>query len=198
MNLANELAETLNSRIASNSFASIALSGGSSPIGLYEELSKKAIDWHRVAVTLIDDRKVPPNHKDSNQRLLKETLFQNRAASAKFIGLEDWPINQPPDIGILGMGEDGHFASLFSAMLHTDLAFNPEVAPTVISTAPMGNPKVPRVTMNLSMVLAIQNRVLFIVGDKKKSTLQKALTGVDLPITRLLAHEGTRIVYGGD
>ena len=198
MDLADELAETLDSLIASDSVASIALSGGSSPIGLYQDLSKKAIDWHRVKVTLIDDRKVPADHQDSNQLLLKETLFQDKAARAKFVSLEEWPINQSPNIGILGMGDDGHFASLFPAMLDIDLAFNSEAAPKVISTAPMGNPKVSRLTMNLSMILGIQTRILLIVGERKKSTLQKALAGFDLPITRLLDHDGTRIVYGSN
>ena len=198
MTLADELAETLNSRIASNSVASIALSGGSSPIALYRELSMEAIDWHRVTVTLIDDRKVPTDHQDSNQRLVKETLFRGRAASAKFVGLEEWPTNQSPDIGILGMGADGHFASLFPAMLDIDEAFNSEAAHTVISTAPMGNPKISRITMNLSMILSIQTRILLIVGEKKKSILQKALVSNDLPIARLLAHDGTRIVYGSN
>ena len=198
MDLADELAETLDSLIASDSVASIALSGGSSPIGLYQDLSKKAIDWHRVKVTLIDDRKVPADHQDSNQLLLKETLFQDKAARAKFVSLEEWPINQSPNIGILGMGEDGHFASLFPAMLDIDLAFNPEAKPKVIATAPMGNPKVSRLTMNLSMILGIQTRILLIVGERKKSTLQKALAGVDLPITRLLDHDGTRVVYGSN
>ena len=198
MDLADELAETLDSLIASDSVASIALSGGSSPIGLYQDLSKKAIDWHRVKVTLIDDRKVPADHQDSNQLLLKETLFQDKAARAKFVSLEEWPINQSPNIGILGMGDDGHFASLFPAMLDIDLAFNPEAKPKVIATAPMGNPKVSRLTMNLSMILGIQTRILLIVGERKKSTLQKALAGFDLPITRLLDHDGTRIVYGSN
>ena len=63
MDLADDLAETLDSLIASDSVASIALSGGSSPIGLYQDLSKKAIGWHRVTVTLIDDRKVPATIK---------------------------------------------------------------------------------------------------------------------------------------
>ena len=198
MDLADELAETLDRLIASDSVASIALSGGSSPIGLYQDLSKKAIDWHRVKVTLIDDRKVPADHQDSNQLLLKETLFQDKAARAKFVSLEEWPINQSPNIGILGMGDDGHFASLFPAMLDIDLAFNPEAKPKVIATAPMGNPKVSRLTMNLSMILGIQTRILLIVGERKKSTLQKALAGFDLPITRLLDHDGTRIVYGSN
>ena len=96
------------------------------------------------------------------------------------------------------MGEDGHFASLFPAMLEADLAFDPHAAPRVISTVPMGNPKVSRVTMNLSMILGIQTRILLIVGERKKSTLQKALAGFDLPITRLLDHDGTRVVYGSN
>ena len=198
MALASYIAKTLTSCITNGTRASIALSGGSSPIALYEELSKQAVDWHRVTVTLIDDRKVPANHRDSNQLLVRETLLQGRAANAKFISLEEWPVNQSPDIGILGMGVDGHIASLFPAMLGDDVAFGPKEEPKIISTKSMGTPKVSRITMNLSMILAIRTRILFIVGEKKKSILQTALAGGDLPINRLLAHDGTRIFYGSD
>ena len=59
----------------------------------------------------------------------------------------------------------------------------------------MGNPSHARITMNLSMILAIPNRVLMVVGDEKKAILSAALNGTDLPITRLLSHDGTQISH---
>ncbi len=60
-----------------------------------------------------------------------------------------------------------------------------------MTTPPMGNPLHPRVTMNLAMILAIPDRVLMVIGDEKKTVLQQAKNSQDLPITRLLAHQGT-------
>ena len=172
---------------------SIALSGGSSPIALYEAMSSHAMDWSCVTVTLIDDRRVPPDHQDSNQQLIRKTLLQHNARAATFIPLHDWPHHRIPDIAILGMGTDGHFASLFPAMMHDPAAFDPAASPAILTTEPMGNPLHPRITMNLAMILQIPYRVLMVIGAEKKLVLDNARTDADLPITRLLAHDGTVI-----
>jgi 6-phosphogluconolactonase len=109
--------------------------------------------------------------------------------------LQDWQSGHFPDIAILGMGTDGHFASLFPAMMDDERAFDLAADPAVITTAPMGHPLCARITMNLSMILAIPNRVLMVVGEEKKAVLSAALNGEDLPITRLLAHDGTQIYH---
>ena len=80
-------------------------------------------------------------------------------------------------------------------MIDDERAFDLTADPAVITTAPMGNPLCARITMNLSMILAIPHRVLMVVGEEKRAVLSAALNGTDLPITRLLAHDGTQISY---
>ena len=195
MTLINEIAASLEAGLSKSGKVSIALSGGSSPTVLYKGLSSIDLDWARVRVTLIDDRLVPADHDDSNQKLVRNTLLRGKAATAEFIRLQDWQEGHFPDIAILGMGTDGHFASLFPAMMDDARAFDPAADPAIITTAPMGNPPHARVTMNLSMILAIPHRVLMVIGEEKKAILSAALNGADLPITRLLTHDGTQISY---
>ena len=195
MTLIDEISALLEAGLSKFGEVSVALSGGSSPVALYEGLSSLDLDWMRVHVTLIDDRLVPADHFDSNQKLVRSTLLRGRARMAKFTRLQDWQSGHFPDIAILGMGTDGHFASLFPAMMDDERAFDLAADPAVITTAPMGHPLCARITMNLSMILAIPNRVLMVVGEEKKAVLSAALNGEDLPITRLLAHDGTRIYH---
>ena len=195
MTLIDEISALLEAGLSKFGEVSIALSGGSSPVALYEGLSSLDLDWMHVSVTLIDDRLVPADHFDSNQKLVRSTLLRGKAQMAKFIRLQDWQATHFPDIAILGMGTDGHFASLFPAMMNDERAFDLAADPAVITTAPMGNPLYARITMNLSMILAIPNRVLMVVGEEKEAVLNAALNGEDLPITRLLAHDGTQIYH---
>ena len=197
MTLINVIAASLRDSLLKTGKASIALSGGSSPVALYEGLSEIDLNWARVCVTLIDDRLVPADHDDSNQKLVRKTLLCGKAGVAQFIRLQDWQEGHFPDIAILGMGTDGHFASLFPAMMDDARAFDPAADPAIITTSPMGNPPYARITMNLSMILAIPHRVLMVIGEEKKAILSAALNGADLPITRLLTHDGTQISYEG-
>ena len=195
MTLINTIASSLRDSLLKTGTVSIALSGGSSPVALYEGLSSIDLNWARIRVTLIDDRLVPADHDDSNQKLVRKTLLRGKAGKAQFIRLQDWQEGQFPDIAVLGMGMDGHFASLFPAMMDDVRAFDPTADPAIITTAVMGNPLHARITMNLSMILAIPHRVLMVIGEEKKAVLSAALNGADLPITRLLAHDGTKISY---
>ena len=179
--------------LATKGKVSLALSGGSSPVELYRLLSSVEFDWTRVSITLIDDRLVPADHPDSNQRLIAKTLRQNNAADAVFIPLDDWPDNEIADIAVLGMGSDGHFASLFPSMLDQSQAFDPSAHPAIIGTPPQGIPKHPRITMNLAMIRAIPCRILLVVGAEKQALLSTARSDTDLPISRLLEHDGTQI-----
>ena len=173
---------------------SLALSGGSSPVALYEELSTYDLDWSKVTLTLIDDRQVDADHPDSNQLLISQTLRQHNAIAAHFIPLDKWPEDRIPDIAILGMGVDGHFASLFPSMLDQPEAFHPGWKPAILRTGPEGHPKHNRITMNLAMILSIPFRILLVIGAEKEAVLSVARNGTDLPITRLLQHDGTQII----
>ena len=185
----NEMAQNL----AKKGKVRLALSGGSSPVELYRLLSSVEFDWAKVSITLIDDRLVPADHPNSNQRLITKTLRQNNAANAAIIPLADWPDNEIADIAVLGMGSDGHFASLFPSMLDQSQAFDPAAHPAIIRTPPQGIPKHPRITMNLAMIRAIPCRILLVVGAEKQALLSAARSTTDLPISRLLEHDGTHI-----
>ena len=194
MTLIDRIHKEMQETLTRKGEVSLALSGGSSPVALYDELSGHDLDWSKVTLTLIDDRQVTADHPDSNQLLIARTMRQNNARAADFIPLEEWREEHIPDIAILGMGTDGHFASLFPSMLDQPEAFNPAGKPAILKTGPEGNPKHNRITMNLAMILAIPFRILLVIGAEKQAVLSAARNGTDLPITRLLQHDGTQII----
>jgi 6-phosphogluconolactonase len=86
---------------------------------------------------------------------------------------------------LLGMGLDGHFASLFPSMVG-DAAMNVDTAPAIIQTGPDGDPLCPRISMNLPMIL--QSRLVFLLvkGAAKQEILRAAQTDQLLPVHHLI------------
>ena len=191
MNIVKLISDRLNSSIENEGSASLVLSGGSSPIRIYEELSNVDISWSRVFLTLVDDRFVNPDHKDSNQKLLYNHFIKNKAKDIKFFPLtknflKKTNFKKPFDITLLGMGEDGHFASLFPDMINDNDAFDLNESPKILITPPQGNPYLPRITMNLSLIMKSINIVLLIKGKAKQDIFNKAKKDEDLPIHYLI------------
>ena len=191
MNIVKLISDRLNSSIENEGSASLVVSGGSSPIRIYEELSNIDISWSRVFLTLVDDRFVDPDHKDSNQKLLYNHFIKNKAKDIKFLPLtknflKKTNFKKPFDITLLGMGEDGHFASLFPDMINDNDAFDLNESPKILITTPQGNPYLPRITMNLSLIMKSINIVLLIKGKAKQDIFNKAKKDEDLPIHYLI------------
>ena len=191
MNIVKLISDRLNSSIENEGSASLVVSGGSSPIRIYEELSNIDISWSRVFLTLVDDRFVDPDHKDSNQKLLYNHFIKNKAKDIKFFPLtknflKKTNFKKPFDITLLGMGEDGHFASLFPDMINDNDAFDLNESPKILITLPQGNPYLPRITMNLSLIMKSINIVLLIKGKSKQDIFNKAKKDEDLPIHYLI------------
>ncbi len=191
MNIVKLISDRLNSSIENEGSASLVVSGGSSPIRIYEELSNIDISWSRVFLTLVDDRLVDPDHKDSNQKLLYNHFIKNKAKDIKFFPLtknflKKTNFKKPFDITLLGMGEDGHFASLFPDMINDNDAFDLNESPKILITPPQGNPYLPRITMNLSLIMKSINIVLLIKGKAKQDIFNKAKKDEDLPIHYLI------------
>ena len=201
--LAKKVAEQLSAAIVRQGVATLVVSGGRSPVAFFEHLRLQAIEWSKVVVSLADERWVPVEHADSNAGLLKKHLLQGPAAKARFVGLYNVAANldaaaeqadrllaelPPIDVLILGMGDDGHTASLFpnSPNLPQALALdNPR------RCWPMLAPTVPhqRLSMSLSLLASAKNTVLSIQGQAKLNTLSEALAGPDvaaLPIRAFL------------
>ena len=191
MSIVNLISDRLNSSIENEGSAGLVLSGGSSPISIYEELSNIDLSWSKVFLTLVDDRLVDSDHKDSNQKLLHNHLIKNKAKNINFFPLTEnflsnTEFKKPFDITLLGMGEDGHFASLFPDMINQNEAFDLNASPKILITPPQGNPLIPRITMNLSLIMESLNIILLVKGKAKQNIFEKAKHDPKLPIHHLI------------
>lgn len=204
LKLAQDIAQQLQQAILDRGSASLAVSGGRTPAGMFKALRTSPLDWSKVIITLVDERWVPNDHADSNERLTRENLLQDGAAAATFIsmvnesatphaGLEGIEaqlsaIKAPIDILILGMGDDGHTASLFpnAAELEAACASTQWVAAVTPPVAPHQ-----RITLTLPTIAQARNLLVHITGEGKKELLntamqeQKAVTE-RYPIRRVL------------
>ena len=192
------IADYLSQAIAERGSASLVVSGGSSPIPTFATLASTSIDWAQVTITLVDDRDVPADHADSNDLLLHTHLLQGRAAQAHYVSLARDPdavanITRPFDVMLLGMGTDGHFASLFPDMISDATAFDSDAAPAILRTGIKGSPAHPRISMNLAMILQSRHIMLLIQGDAKRAVLAEAQHDHNLPVSALLHQTITNI-----
>ena len=201
--LANDVAEQLRGAISARGEATLVVSGGRSPVAFFQHLAKQGLDWSKVTISLADERWVPVEHADSNAGLLKQHLLKGPAAKARFVGLYnvaptlDAAAEQadrqlaelpPIDVLILGMGDDGHTASLFPASPNLKQALdldNPR------RCWPMLAPTVPhqRLSMSRHLLSTAKHTVLSVQGQAKLNTLTDALAGDDvaaLPIRAFL------------
>jgi 6-phosphogluconolactonase len=195
--LAKTIAGKLSVAITRRGVGFIAVSGGSTPALLFAELSKVAIDWKNVIVTLIDERLVPPDQPRSNAKLVADRLLQGPAAAARFVplyhGTDDgeeaasrardvlgklpWPL----DVAILGMGGDGHTASFFpdapdvAELLAAD-------AGKIVLPVESASAQEHRLTLTLGKIVEAGFLALHIEGPDKRQVLDKALAGEKLPI----------------
>ncbi|MEA3548970.1 MAG: 6-phosphogluconolactonase [Thermodesulfobacteriota bacterium] len=188
--LAEQIGELLTRGIQHNGRASLAVSGGSTPVELFERLSGLDISWQDVVVILVDERWVEPAESDSNEHLVREHLLKNRAAAATFIGMKNsaatagageqecelqlQQISRPFDVLILGMGGDGHTASLFPGAEKLAGATDMDSGKTCMGIAPLTAPH-ERMTLTLPAILDSGQIYLHITGQEKNDVLQKAL-----------------------
>src|ERR1700674_3128387 len=183
--LADQIASNLKTAIAARGLASLVVSGGKSPIKLFEALRIQELDWSRVCIALADERWVDPADPASNERLVREVLLKDGAAAARFTGLKNgcatpdlgagmaWStlngVPRPFDVLVLGMGDDGHTASLFPDSPNLQLALDETAAAGCIG---MRSPTTPeaRLSLNLTALLDSRRIVILITGESKWRT----------------------------
>lgn len=219
---ANELAQSLGRAVAERlqlalkhaGVASLVVSGGSTPAPVLRYLAGVDIDWSGVCVTLADERWVPPAHPDSNETLVRDTLLQDKASSARFIalyreGLSDEQVlqhvaadvqgmHQPFSVVMLGMGGDGHTASLFpdapSQELSAAMALDNDETVAFLHPASVSQR---RISLTRACLLNSEHRFLHITGAGKRTVLLDALAACNgqsyqpgnAPVTGLLTEQ---------
>jgi len=209
--VAADIAAELARAIALRGLASLVVSGGHSPVKLFEKLRVQALDWSRVCVALADERWVEPTDAGSNEKLVRDVLLQDGAAAAQFSGLKNaapspdlgavsaWEtfarVPRPFDVTVLGMGDDGHTASLFPHSPNLRSALNPYAAAGCVGmwapTAPQA-----RISLNLSALLDSRRLLVLIIGDAKWRTFTAASAPgavEEMPVRAVLGQQRTPV-----
>ena len=208
-NTSKSIAEILSEAIASRGYASIMLSGGSSPRPVYESLSSYDLPWNKVFVGLVDDRWIEAGLPGSNEKFLNDYFFRYRAKNAKFFGLKtknSSPYNaletienqiseipKPFDICVMGMGLDGHTASWFPNSNGLNTALDPRNKRTVVAINANGcevaGEYTDRISLTYSSVIESRNILLLVPGDEKAKVFNSSInnTKFNTPVKALLS-----------
>ncbi|MBS3803150.1 MAG: 6-phosphogluconolactonase [Oleiphilaceae bacterium] len=192
--LAHRVADLLKARLAEAPRASLAVSGGSTPVPFFRVLRRQVLDWTRVDITLADERWVSDNSEDSNTRLVKEHLLREQAASARFFPLKQDAVSArdgqplceaaladftwPLDLLVLGMGADGHTASLFPDAPELPQAMDKSNHHDTIAMTPPSQPQ-ERISLTCRALSGARYTLLHLKGDEKLATLTAAFSEPD-------------------
>jgi 6-phosphogluconolactonase len=204
--LAEDLATILVEAIDSTGRAYFAVSGGRTPRFVFRHLRKMNLDWSRVTVTVTDERWVPVSDPHSNERLVRSQLLQGEAAAATFIPLyggESSPeegqaacaarlmaVGKPLDAVYLGMGGDGHFASLFPGDPAVD------VREGLCAAVAEKSYRVGRMSLTTTSILAAKKLILLYAGPVKHAVYEEAKkpgSYHDLPLRLILQQAKTPV-----
>ena len=205
--MANELANTLREAIRIRGKALLAVSGGKTPEKVFKYLHQEKLDWNHVTLTLTDERWVPVIHPDSNEALVRSYLLKYLHKETAFIPLYGGEVSLdadvkscesrlktlhlPLDAVYLGIGSDGHFASLFPG----------DKALTVSDSLCVGvgdtKSRLARISLTAKTILQSRKIYLLFSGDEKHSIYEKAKirgSHFEIPLRLVLEQEDTPVV----
>ena len=183
------IGEALQRRLEAQGDASVVVSGGTSPAGVFAELASKALAWSDVHVILSDERWVPADHEASNEKLVRDTLLSGEAQQASLLPVYKAGVTIEERCGelndelrlapfpfacaLLGMGEDGHFASLFPDADNLDEGLDVDSSELCIPVNTAASPY-PRVSLTLAALSRSDEILLLIFGDAKRAVYDNA------------------------
>ncbi len=188
-NLAAAIAARLADGLKERPSVSLVVSGGTTPYPMYAQLAQHPLEWSRVRITLADERWVAPDQADSNERQVRASLLRHGAAAARFVGLKNdapraaggaaaaWAaladVPRPFDAVVLGMGEDGHVASLFPGSPELAAGLDPTAQPGCIAVHP---PQAAHERLSLNLAALLQSRRIYIqiIGALKWGVYERA------------------------
>lgn len=196
------LAATLATR-GPSARATLAVSGGTSPKLFFQMLATRPLDWSRIDVTLVDERWVAEDDEASNARLVRATLLKQAAAQARFLPLADLartPAEQVAalnraalpalaDVAVLGMGENGHSASLFVDAPEWHESITTEARFVLVHPASVPQA---RISWSLTAIRSFGKLFLQIGGPAKLAVFQQAAAQpVENAISKILHSPGS-------
>ncbi|MFT6778844.1 MAG: 6-phosphogluconolactonase [Paraglaciecola sp.] len=210
---ARKITKLLRDGIEENGRASLVVSGGRTPADLFNVLSKSNLEWNKVDISLADERWVDNTDEASNEKMLRAKLLINNAVNANFVPLKTahgdaenailtctdnlQKMHTPFDVLILGMGEDGHTASLFPCSQQIAQGLDLESGKTCIAVQPTTAPN-QRMSLTLPALLNSNQIFLHLTGESKKEVLNTVLSDEDalvMPIRAVLQNADVELVW---
>ncbi len=214
--LKQQIVQVTEASIEKHQSATWLLSGGSSPKKLYKQLSKMELPWEKITCLLTDERRLPDGHSKTNAAMVWSLLLSqhpevnwvpiwdaahaNLAAALEAGESRLAAIRKPFTFALLGMGPDGHTASLFPQCQHSELGLDPKSSKSLIMSESPQYPK-QRISLTLPLLLDVEHLYLLIMGERKREVLEAGLSMSDpepnlLPIHQLInAFDKTLHVY---
>lgn len=200
---AGRIAARLKEGIAQRNVGSLIVPGGATPQPIFERLNAMPLPWERVQVGLTDERWVNASHIDSNENLVRQSLLRGPASAAQFHALYNGArkpsaglkqaeasmatMARPFDAVLLGVGTDGHFASLFPGIPQLAAGLDP-ASPALCLAIDTPQSGYPRLSLTLAALLQARLVLIAISGRLKRTVLSQALAGkTETPIATLLA-----------
>jgi len=198
---ASVVASALTEAVTERGQAGFAATGGSTPAPVYDRLATMTVPWDKVVVTLTDERFVPPSDPSSNEGLVRRHLLHGQAAKAAFAPLffegaaqDEVAAKAEPGVAealpfgvtLLGVGPDGHFASLFPGNPKLAEGLDPSSERKVIAVPPgQPAPDLPRISLTFQALIQSSLIVLLVTGQAKKTLLEGPIDP-HLPIAAIL------------
>jgi 6-phosphogluconolactonase len=214
--LADRIAKVLADDLSASGSAILVVSGGRTPRGLFAALSQIDIDWARVTITLADERWVDDQHADSNHKLVRENLCVERAAAAQFVPLKNAAESARQgeaecaaalaalgrfSLVLLGMGDDGHTASLFPGAPELSRGLDLRSGIDCLAIQPTAAPH-ERMSLSLPRLLNTRQIVLHLAGADKLQVLERVCAGSDAaeyPVRGVLQQQAVAVdIYYAD